>query len=62
MFYLIMKCEPLNDQFECDADRVPISITNDWHNWYNINKPDYMFEVYEFINNEFKIIKDYEEF
>ena len=60
MFYLIMKCEPLNDQYECDANRTPISMTNDWRNWYNVNKPDYMFEVYEFINDEFKIIKDYE--
>lgn len=61
MFYLIVKCEPLDDQYECDADRRPISITNDWQAWWNSNKPDYQFEVYEFINDEFKIVKRYEE-
>lgn len=27
MLYLIVKSEPLNDQYECEADRTPILIT-----------------------------------
>lgn len=29
MKYLIIKCEELGDQWECDADRTPILITDD---------------------------------
>lgn len=25
-YYLIVKCDPLSDQFECDADRKPLFI------------------------------------
>lgn len=32
--YLIIKCEELNDQYECDADREPICLTDDY-NKYN---------------------------
>lgn len=60
MKYLIMKCEELGDQFECDANRIPITITNDWETWYKKTKPDYYFEVYEYKNNQFTRIKDYE--
>lgn len=57
--YLIMKCIPLNDQYECDADRTPITMTDDWQKWYNENKNfDYDFEVWEFVNNHFECIKD----
>lgn len=28
--YLIVKCEPLCDQFECDAHRIPICTTMDY--------------------------------
>lgn len=28
--YLIVKCDALNDQWECDANRVPIKITADY--------------------------------
>ena len=58
--YLIVKCEPLGDQWECDANRTPITITDDWHTWYNKNNPQYMFEVYEFINQQFQIVKEYD--
>jgi len=60
MKYLIMKCEELNDQYECDANRIPITMTNDWKTWYEKTKPDYYFEVYEYKNNQFICIKNYE--
>ena len=28
--YLIVKCVPLDDQWECDYDRTPICVTNDY--------------------------------
>ena len=61
MKYLIVKCEELGDQFECDADRTPITMTDDWKKWYNTNKPKYLFEVYEFVNNKFNLVKGYED-
>lgn len=45
--YLIMKCEELNDQYECDANREPVCLVDDWEQWYKKNKPDYYFEVYK---------------
>lgn len=60
MKYLIMKCEELGDQYECDANRIPITMTDDWETWYKKTEPDYCFEVYEFKNNEFILVKDYE--
>lgn len=59
MMFLIMKCEPLDDQWECDANRIPLMVTADWH--ANIPKDCY-FEVWE-INDDGQIgkcIKDYE--
>jgi hypothetical protein len=29
MKYLIIQCEPLNDPYECDADRTPVCMTDD---------------------------------
>ena len=29
MKYLIIKCDPLNDPYECDADRTPVCMTDD---------------------------------
>ena len=57
--YLIIKCEQLNDQFECDADREPITLTEDWKAWYNATSPNYCFEVYEFQNDKFVLVKDF---
>lgn len=59
MKYLIMKCEELRDQYECDAARTPITMTDNWKTWYKDNNPDYYFEVYEYKNNHFTCIKDY---
>jgi hypothetical protein len=42
MKFLIVKCKPLNDQWECDADREPMFVCDDWHGL----KLNYPFEVY----------------
>lgn len=60
MKYLIIKCDELGDQYECDANRTPITMTDNWMEWYKKTNPDYYFEVYEFKNNEFILVKDYE--
>ena len=31
--YLIVRCIDLNDQYECDADRRPIMLVDDWQEW-----------------------------
>lgn len=62
MKYLIIKCDELSDQFECDANRTPITMTDDWMEWYKKTNPDYCFEVYEFKNNKFVLAKDYQTF
>ena len=57
MKYLIVKCEPLYDQYECDCDRTPLYMTDDWQ-----QEKDYRFEVYELKpNNTFECIKDWDE-
>lgn len=58
--YLIMSCNELGDQWECDADRTPITLTEDWQEWFKNIKPSYQFEVYEFIDNGFSLIKEYD--
>lgn len=60
MKYLIIKCDELGDQYECDANRTPITMTDNWMEWYKKTSPDYYFEVYEFKNNEFILVKNYE--
>lgn len=59
MKYLIMKCEELDDQNECDVYREPITMTDNWKEWFKTVKPNYLFEVYEYKNKEFKCIKEY---
>ena len=41
MKYLIVKCEELHDQYECDCDRVPVCITDDYSQYGE------EYEVYE---------------
>lgn len=54
MKYLIIKCEELADQWECDANRTPVCITDD----YSIYGLGY--EVYELqADSTFKLIKEY---
>lgn len=60
--YLIVKCEPLSDQHECDADREPMFLVDDWEDWLEKNHPTYRFEVYKFVDNEeAELVKDYDE-
>ncbi len=33
IIYLIVKCVPLSDQWECEYDRTPICVTNDYSNY-----------------------------
>lgn len=55
MKYLIVKCKELGDQWECDADRTPIKMVDDYSE-YGVG-----YEVYELQNdNSFKLIKDYD--
>ena len=57
MKYLIIKCTALNDQWECDADRTPVCITDDF-NKYN----QYGYEIYKICDDgTFKLMKEYEE-
>lgn len=57
MMYLIVECRALNDQFECDADRTPICVTEDYSKY---NK--YGYEVYEIKEDgSLKLIRDYED-
>lgn len=54
--YLIVKCDELGDQWECDANRTPVCLTDDYTPYWKIG-----YEVYEVLsNNHFKLIKDYE--
>ena len=60
--YLIVKCKELGDQFECDADREPMFLVDDWGEWFNKNHPTYQFEVYKFVDdNEATLEKTYDE-
>ena len=54
--YLIIQCEALNDQWECDAMRTPLCMVNDY------SKYGLGYEIWERqADNSFKLIKDYEE-
>lgn len=57
MKYLVVKCDELGDQFECDADRRPLCIVDDYTNY---NKCGY--EIYA-INEDGTLekIRDYDE-
>jgi hypothetical protein len=59
--FLIMKCEPLNDQWECDADRTPLCVVQK----NNIPKKyqKYGYEIYEiFPNGSITQRTNYEDF
>jgi len=60
--YLIMRCDMLNDQYECDADRTPVAITDNWQKWYKNNYPDFDFEVWEYKNSNFKVVNSYDDY
>lgn len=53
--FLIIRCDELSDQYECDADRVPIRITEDTKNYRK-----YGYEIYEIYNDgHLKLIQEY---
>ena len=56
MKYLVVKCDELGDQFECDADRTPICLTD---NYSEYDKNGY--EIYE-VNSDgtFTLIREYD--
>lgn len=57
MKYLVVKCEELHDQYECDANKTPFCLTDDYSN-FGIG-----YKVYEILsNNKFKLIKDYDDY
>jgi len=56
MKYLVIKCVALNDQYECDADRQPICVCD---NYRKYNKKGY--EIYEIgEKGELTLIHEYE--
>lgn len=61
MLYLIMRCDELLDQYECDADRTPIAIVKDWKDWANNHVTVYDYEIWEYDGSEFSLIKGYDE-
>lgn len=57
MKYLIVECLELGDQFECDADRKPICITNDPSNYSS------GYDIYEIKKDgSLSLIKEYDEY
>jgi len=62
--YLIMKCEELHDQYECDVNRIPVAITPDWEKWIVKNEPTYNYEVwsYSVVEGTFSCIKNYNDY
>lgn len=55
--YLVVRCEELGDQYECDANRVPICLTEDYDKY---NKQGY--EIYKVLaDNTFERIREYDE-
>ncbi len=56
MKYLIVECTELGDQWECDADRTPICVTD---NYSKYDKRGY--EIYEIQSNgKLKLIRHYD--
>lgn len=45
--YLVMKCRELDDQYECDVERFPICITDNWEAFNGM----FPMEVYEIEEN-----------
>lgn len=57
MKYLVIKCYELCDQYECDADRIPVCVTNDY-SLYN----ERGYEIYKIEENGNLIkIRNYED-
>lgn len=58
MKYLVIKCEELSDQWECDADRVPVYVGDNIKKYYW----KYGYEIYEIkVDGTLKKIQDYDD-
>lgn len=58
--YLIMKCQDTRDYLTNEEESdTPIIMCDDWEKWYkeNINKINYVFEVWELKEDKFTCIK-----
>lgn len=44
--YLIVRCTDLYDQNECDADRRPLVLVDDWEKWVSAHPKEH-YEVYK---------------
>ena len=56
MKYLVVECRELGDQWECDADRTPILVTDDYSD-YN----SYGYEIYQIEpDGKLKLIREYD--
>lgn len=54
--YLVIECNKLDDQWECDADRQPLCVTDDKNKFWKVG-----YEIYEiYPDGSLKLIKDYE--
>ena len=56
--FLIVKCVPLKDQWECSYNRIPLTMCDNWQKWQKENKSKikYDFEVYRFRYDHFEFI------
>lgn len=59
--YLVMACHELGDQWECDADREPMFVTDSKNKAMKKKGKDYPYEVYEIdpTGQNIKRIKEY---
>ena len=57
MMYLVVECTELSDQFECDANREPICLTEDYAKYNRMG-----YEIYK-VNedNTFTLIRNYDD-
>lgn len=58
--YLIVKCVELGDQWECDADRKPITLVDNWRKYLKSHRKGF-YEVYELQGDKFVLIKGYDD-
>ena len=59
MIYLIIECAPLHDPYECDADRNPIAITNNYIEWLSNNDEPTYYEIYGWDGEKMIRIKEW---
>ena len=56
MKYLVVECRELGDQWECDADRTPILVTDEYSGYTR-----YGYEIYQIEpDGKLKLIREYE--